>query len=473
MKKRFSSIAWMIIFCLLTLSLVPIGEEVSAENEENPKWSKWLQKNAFRIKKLDSTSKDAYEDLGFLKKVLKGKRIVLLGESSHGAAEFNSTKVRLIKYLHEKLGYKVLAFESGLAETNASDAQMTTAAPIKMMQDSLYPVWYTQEVSHLFEYMKKEKKGRTPLSLAGIDMQPTGSYAAFLKNWFQTIDSSIGDKAHLLEQKYLGLLTLSITDTFNREQKKMIQEYKELSQFVQKNKKELAKAYPNSPHMIRVTQYVLQDRIYSMEHGMKFLVWSNKYVKENNAELANKYFDQFSEARDEAMAKHLTWLAEKLYPKQKIIVWAHNLHIRKANTKAENPYRSSVVTFGQLLPKKIKDQSYVIGLYMNRGVSAFNNRQPAPVRFPHPKGTMESILGNSGYKNIFVDMKNQQKKEGTSWMFTKRAALDWGTWEEQIIPTEQYDGILFIDKVQMPKYVNNTISHIPQQELHKRIPQNS
>lgn len=465
MFQRSSWIALMII-CLLSVQLIPsfIGE-VNAENTENPKWSQWLQKNAFPIEKLDSTVRDTYSDLEFLKNVLKGKRIVLLGESSHGAAEFSSTKVRLVKYLHEKLGYQVLAFESGLGETNASDAQIVKNTPLQMMKDSLYPIWETKEILPLFEYIKKEKKGKKPLMLTGVDMQPTGSYAAFLKNWFLTIDPNVGDKAYWLEQKYLGMLSLSDMDIFDREQNKMIQEYKELNQFVEKHKEELAKVYPESPHMIKVSQYVFQDRIQSMEQTLKLLVLSNKYLKENNVELANKYFDLFSVARDQAMAKHLTWLAEKLYPKQKIIVWAHNLHIRKANTKADNPSRSSVVTFGQLLPKKIKDQSYVVGLYMNQGVSAFNNGQPAPVRYPHPLGNVESILGSSSYKNLFVNLKDRVNQEETSWMFTKRAILDWGTWDEQIVPKEQYDGILFIDKVQMPEYVDQYFSKFKQNHL--------
>ena len=39
-----------------------------------------------------------------------------LGESGHGVREFNLAKVRLIRFLHEEMGFDVLAFESGLFE---------------------------------------------------------------------------------------------------------------------------------------------------------------------------------------------------------------------------------------------------------------------------------------------------------------------------------------------------------------------
>ena len=44
-----------------------------------------------------------------------------LGESGHGVAEFNHAKVRLIKFLHQQMGFDVIAFESGLFECFNAD----------------------------------------------------------------------------------------------------------------------------------------------------------------------------------------------------------------------------------------------------------------------------------------------------------------------------------------------------------------
>src|SRR5687767_4638080 len=43
-------------------------------------------------------------NFGFLDSVLSEKRIVMLGESSHGTEEYSLLKKQLIQYLHEKLG---------------------------------------------------------------------------------------------------------------------------------------------------------------------------------------------------------------------------------------------------------------------------------------------------------------------------------------------------------------------------------
>ncbi|MCH5585651.1 erythromycin esterase family protein [Shimazuella sp. AN120528] len=444
---------WMMVICLSLTPLLAIFQ-AQAENPENPKWQKWLKMNSHPIEKTRPEVGDYYRDLRFLDQVLKNKRIVFLGESSHGAAEFNSTKVRLVQYLHEKQGYQVLAFESGLGELFAVDAQIDKQAAVQSMKDGLFDIWQTKEGLPLFEYIKKNSTTQNRLQLAGMDMQPVGSYGTFLSNWFQKIDPQMGKLAKRTEERFAESLQQSDIEAFHHDQQKMIGAYQTLYQFTKRHEKKLSQIYPNSPNLLKGTQYVLQDRIHSVTKVMPFYVSYNNYLQAGNKPLANKAFDDYYVARDQAMSKNLVWLTETLYPNQKIIVWAHNLHIRKNNPQTQNPNRRSVNSLDHLLPAKIRQQSYIIGLYMNRGVSALNDRKPLKVQYPHPIGTVESILSKAGYPNLFVDLSRAKKREETSWMYTKRGILDWGGWDEQLVPKDQYDGILFIDQVHMPHYLS-------------------
>ena len=74
-------------------------------------WQDWTKRQAIPLQ--TASGDDA--DLAFLDEVTAGKQIVLLGENGHGIAEHNEIRVRMIRYLHRRLGFRVLAFESGLS----------------------------------------------------------------------------------------------------------------------------------------------------------------------------------------------------------------------------------------------------------------------------------------------------------------------------------------------------------------------
>src|ERR1043165_8433060 len=73
----------------------------------------WLAANAVRVRTLDPHDDD-FADLEPLRKTLAGLRVVMLGEQNHGDGTTFLAKTRLSRFLHERMGFDVLAFESGL-----------------------------------------------------------------------------------------------------------------------------------------------------------------------------------------------------------------------------------------------------------------------------------------------------------------------------------------------------------------------
>lgn len=88
-------------------------------------WKHWAVDHAYAMSKIQpeqwSSSggwieQGKFSDLDMLIPLLADKRIVYLGENSHGVAEFSLVKTRMIQYLHQTLGYNIVAFESGLGD---------------------------------------------------------------------------------------------------------------------------------------------------------------------------------------------------------------------------------------------------------------------------------------------------------------------------------------------------------------------
>ncbi|MGY0693284.1 hypothetical protein ACW2QC_10905 [Virgibacillus sp. FSP13] len=136
-----------------------------------------------------------------------------MGESSHGVAEFNAIKVRLIKYLHEELDYDGVIFESGFVETSRTFAMINEPSPKEMMYSSIYG---TQETLELFKYIQDQYGTNNLLILTGVDINNLASvreykrpekfdYGTFLLDWFGSIDSEVGELALKSETEY-GLL---------------------------------------------------------------------------------------------------------------------------------------------------------------------------------------------------------------------------------------------------------------------------
>src|SRR6266699_3115844 len=98
------------LFAALALLALPLQSQPAAPAEDAR--VAWLADHAIRMRTLDA-SEDDFGDLEPLRATLKGVRVVMLGEQSHGDGTAFVAKTRLIRFLHERMGFDVLAFESG------------------------------------------------------------------------------------------------------------------------------------------------------------------------------------------------------------------------------------------------------------------------------------------------------------------------------------------------------------------------
>src|SRR4051812_14855097 len=73
----------------------------------------WVKKNAVPLTSVEPADDDTFADLEAFGKAVGDSRIVFLGEQTHGDGATFLAKTRLIRYLHAKKGFDVLAFESG------------------------------------------------------------------------------------------------------------------------------------------------------------------------------------------------------------------------------------------------------------------------------------------------------------------------------------------------------------------------
>ena len=439
---------------------VPVNEQIikndsavkqaRTSNETLLDWKKWANDHAYSLSSIQPETFDGqkipankFDDLVMLKPLLHDKRIVFLGESSHGVAQFNLAKTRLIQFLHQDMGYNVLAFESGMGNVMNAQGQIDKQAALQTMKDAIFGVWWTKETLPLFDYAKSTQATEQPLVLTGFDIQQQGAFTN--GDWLQ--NPKLAQQFNEAEKQLAEWSSGKDLKGYQKVKATIIDVYKQVKSQIQFKEKELQAAYPKEPHIVKLMDRTLADRIRLADEYIELTIQSNIDIEQNNIES----FLQTMEWRDQAMMENLLWLAEEVYPTEKFIVWAHNDHIRKAQSDVMgSPY--PVKLMGERLPDIYKKYSYVLGLYMTSGESANNMGEPMPV-LPPVKGSIEDILSSTNKPYTFIDLRNRQNERGNSWMFEPRLSYSWGMIQESLVPRDQYDGILLIDQVNKPTYI--------------------
>lgn len=452
MRKKWKIGIMSTLLACTTFTSVAFAAEKPVDQ---PKWEEWINGHA---KKLNEPTSQTTEDLSFLKEAVQDKRIVVLGESTHGAKEMNQSKIRMIKYLHEEMGYDVIAFESGLAEAAAVQQNFDYLTATEAMDQSLEGVWQTEEVEQLFIYMKEQKAKGKPLTLAGFDMNLfyRSSFHSYAKDWLQKLSPEVAtelDEAVTelirLDKYYYKLVGGYPYDQYKIDIQPVINKLENVRTFIQSHKTELTQVAPRPTYDVNFLEKSINIRIDAIKtHLDSFMKLKGGIIPSTIAEFPDYI-------RDQKMAQNLAWLTEMQYKNKKIIVWGHNYHIRKQNSKmildykGYQKYNFVCPNMMDYLPQRIKNQMYTIGVFAFGG-SSWNNQHDeiVPVHTEHEEQSVEKIISTVGSPNVFVNLKGESNRPETSWMFTPTAASYWGDKEREeiMIPNEQYDGILWLEK---------------------------
>ncbi|MFI8709518.1 erythromycin esterase family protein [Bacillus sp. NPDC077411] len=384
-----------------------------------------------------------------MKQALQGKRIVSLGESTHGSTEMNQSKVRIIKYLHEEMGYDVIAFESGFAEANAVYQNIDDLTAEQAMKKAIAGVWHTEDVEELFQYIKEQKEKRTPLILTGFDIQipwdaATATFATSTNKWIGKLNPEIGKLLVEAEGEVVKYRSVSSYKEFEAMQVSLLDKYEKIKEFIQQHKNELQQVAPKTSYDVNLLEKSIKIRIDTLK------TYIPSEVKDRINIPPEKYPDDFPfYTREQRMSQNLAWLSEMQFKNKKMIVWGHNYHIRRQNSKmiqaaSPRPFPNIM----DMIPQYLKKQIYTVGLFAYSGSSlGSDNRQIINVKETHQANSIEEILKAAQHPQVFVNLKGEENRPETSWMYRPIIGQYWGSYDETMIPNQQYDGILWLDHI--------------------------
>lgn len=433
-SARFPLARHMAVHALL---LVGTAFALHAQNVPNSRGAKvdWLRKNAAPIRTVDPADDD-YSDLDALGAAIGNSSVVMLGEQSHGDGAVFLAKTRIIKYLHEKHGFDVLAFESGLYDVpKAWEFLRTGEAASVAVRRGVFGIWTgSSQFQPLIEYIGKRAQSDRPLEITGFDNQFTATAS---REFFQQ------DLRRFLITHRVDTATIVEWST-------MMQMLTDLRAGEWHTKKPSAEAFARfiagwTDMKHQVDQVANRDSTFAW--WKQLLVSTEAYAKQASGYEASGSAAARNNIRDLQMGENLLWLVREKYPDRKIIVWAATFHNMRnpgaINTGPNNLYRG-LVTMGHVVSSTMGNRVYSLGFIASEGRMGIWRERPRALSDPSPE-SLEGLFASTKHANAFLDFR--RPAEGGAWLRNRMISGPLGYAQFEADWTRVLDGMIYTRKM--------------------------
>lgn len=326
------------------------------------------------------------EDLSFLKEEIQDAQVVMLGEGSHFDGNMFEMKTKVIKYLYQEMGFKTMAFESGIYDVWKAQQEINAGENVKKaFKNSLHLVWSNaNEFQSFVNFYDKEKSN---LKLFGFDNQLTGGYS------FKYLGSDLFDycnKNNLglkFNQNDFQLLVETMFTSYHFDEEDIKYEKFKNTLTSVLNKLE------NKPK--NETQFYWTQIIKSL-----LIVAEDCYSKE-------EYSYKHMSARDKQMADNLLAYINK-HPDEKIICWGADAHFANDVSSLGTTEVKDFLPMGTYIKKSLKSNVYSLAtVTAEDSINVSYNKWE---RTPVDSTSFEGYLKKKGEPYLFISSNQPEMK---------------------------------------------------------------
>ncbi|WP_339699247.1 erythromycin esterase family protein [uncultured Roseivirga sp.] len=240
---------------------------------------------------IDLTTEDTFSlSLNGLIESLADKRIVAIGESTHGTSEFYRLREIITKRLIEEKGFNLVVLESPYDDIEILNKGLSKSPLDSLMKEHLFSIYQTQEMKSFLEWYKDNR--------FNYDIEFKGSDDSFWV-FYELLTDHIGLVNDKKLEKLLADLKSNIAKGTTAKLKTSVAIYH---------------------NIMSIEKYL--ETTETLTNPLKEVLFNGKSTFINYVNMKNKKPIQ---TRDEIMADRISYLAKN--KNKKIIVWAHNAHI--------------------------------------------------------------------------------------------------------------------------------------------------
>jgi erythromycin esterase len=329
------------------------------------------------------------------------KRVVGMGEGTHGTSEFYKIRFWMTKILVEEYGFNNVVFENDFADSYQLNKRLLDNQNNldDLMKRYLLAIWQNQEVKELLQWIKERNKSKPQSTIfGGIDCMFIGNDALILRDISKRSRSS---KADSLSNK-LAQLGSDIDSAWYKQSMDSVTSLK------------MVEAY-------RVVKG-LEQALASSSLSVQDQELANRFTENVRMELIVPYEAIVNQRtagdRDSSMALGATRFLRR--PTDKLIIWAHNAHVGRKVV-----FGGEVGGAGGKIDKLLRGQYFVLGTGTATGTYASTTDQfithisamrSTPIKSP-PDSLWEGRLSRVAAPVFYIDLT---KFKPTQTKFTYR-----------------------------------------------------
>jgi protein-L-isoaspartate(D-aspartate) O-methyltransferase len=326
-----------------------------------------------------------------------GRRVVLLGEASHGTSEFYRARAAITRHLITRHGFTIVAVEADWPDAAAVDRYVrhrpVRAAELPFQRFPTW-MWRNTDVESFIGWMRQHNEAVQPKARAGfygLDIyNMRGSIAAVL----EYLDEVDPEAAAIARERY-GCLTPWQREPSTYGRAVLSAGYKKCEEAVIKQCRDL-----------------LEKRLeYAQQDGESFLDAAQNARLITSAERYYRimYYGgaESWNLRDTHMFETLGHLLDAHGTKSQAIVWAHNSHIGDARYTEMGAVREEL-NIGQLCRERFGNEAALIGFGTHAGTVAAASDWDGEMEIkrvrPSHRDSYERLCHDAGVPRFLLDL---------------------------------------------------------------------
>ncbi len=419
------------------LSITLLFNSISVKAEETKQVD--LKNKAIPLK--TTKAGNGFEDLNILQEILKDKKIVAMGEATHGTKEFFEMKHRMFEFLVEKMDYRIFAIEAEFGDCQDINDYVLNGSGTPDEAISYFGMWpwTTEEVLDMLKWMRtynENPEHKRKIKFYGYDMQNHDKDINKVLDYIKKVENN--DYLHSVELM-LEDINPDIKNYYGKDK------LNDIKNDIEKLKTEFEKSKERYVKRTSTWEYELvHQNLNLITQSVGLSIISKKGTS----------IDEFN-FRDFCMAQNVKWILdyEKQFGNDKIMLWAHNGHVSRKYGVPE----CALKPMGGNLKEIFNDNYYSIGFDFYEG--SFRSFIPGILSLANfniknsPQDSMAYSFEKTGVPLSFMDFKSAaEDKSIAAWLSQEQFIHNVGavylgfpelTFLPQV-PMECFDGLIFV-----------------------------